>query len=74
MEAKLSILMPHSQIAFQTEQLLWKKFLNRIFSLESDEMTTLWANDSLNFTFYVTISKSIANWTSFVKEMFWFDV
>ena len=74
MGAKVSILMPYSQIAFQTEQLLWKKFLNRIFSLECDEMTTLWANDSLNSIFYVTISNSIAKWTSFVKEMFLFDV
>ena len=73
MAAKLSLFMPHSQIANQIEQLLWNKFFNTIFSLESDQMTALWANDILNFTFYVTISNSIANWTTFVKEIFWFD-
>ena len=56
--------MPHSQKAYQTEQLLGKKFFNTIFSLESDQITALRAN----FTFYVLISNSIANWTTFVKE------
>ena len=37
-----------------------------MFSLESDEMTALWPN----FTCYVTFSKSIPNWTTFVKEVF----
>ena len=73
MAAKLSLFMPHPQIAKEIEQLLWNKFFNTIFSLESDQMTALWANDILNFTFYVTISNSIANWTTFVKEIFWFD-
>ena len=73
MAAKLSLFMPYSEIANQIEQLLWNKFFNTIFSLESDQMTALWANDILNFTFYVTISNSIANWTTFVKEIFWFD-
>ena len=44
-----------------------------MFSLESDEMTALWPNDSLTFTFYVIFSNSIPNWTTFVKEFFWFD-
>ena len=65
--------MPHSEIANQIEQLLWNKFFNTIFSLESDQMTDLWANDILNFTLYVTISNSIENWKTFVKEIFWFD-
>ena len=67
MAAKLSLFMPHSVIANQIEQLLWIKFFNTIFSLESDQMTALWATDILDFTY------SIANWTIFVKEMFWFD-
>ena len=41
-----------------------------MLSLESDEMTALGPNDSLTFTFYVIISNSIPNWTSFVKEVF----
>ena len=45
-----------------------------MFSLESDEMTALWPNDSLTFTFYVIISKSLPNWATFVKEVFWFGV
>ena len=45
-----------------------------MFSLESDEMTALWPNDSLTFAFYVIISNIIPNWATFVKEVFWFDV
>ena len=45
-----------------------------MFSLESDEMTALWPNDSLTFTFYLTFSYSMPNWTTFVKEVFWFGV
>ena len=45
-----------------------------MFSLESDEMTALWPNDSLTFTFFVIISNSIPNWGTFVKEVFWFNV
>ena len=59
---------------YQTEQLLQKKIFDSMFSLESDEMTALWPNDSLTFTFYVTFLKSIPNWASFVKEGFWFDI
>ena len=44
-----------------------------MFSLESDEITAMWPNDSLTFTFYVTFSKSMQNWTTFVKEVFSFD-
>ena len=73
MAAKLSLFMPHSEIANQIEQLLWNKFFNTMFSLESDQITALWADDILNFTFYVTISNSIANRKTFVKEIFWFD-
>ena len=39
-----------------------------MFSLESDEMTSLWPNDSLTFIFYVTFSNSIPNWATFEKE------
>ena len=45
-----------------------------MFSLGSDEMTALWPNDSLTFTFYVTFSKSIPNQTTFVEEVFRLDV
>ena len=62
-----------SQIVYQTKELLQKKFFDSMFSLESDEMTALWPNDSLTFTFYATFSNSIPNWTTFVKEVFWFD-
>ena len=41
-----------------------------MFSLESDEMTTLWPDESLTFTFYLTFSNSKPNWTTFVKEVF----
>ena len=41
-----------------------------MFSLESDEMTVLWPNDSLTFNFYVIFSIIIPNWTTFVKELF----
>ena len=41
-----------------------------MFSFESDEMTALWPNDSLTFTFHVRFSKSIPNRTTFVKEVF----
>ena len=43
MAAKLSLVMPHSQIANQIE-LLWNKFFNTIFSLESEQMTALQAS------------------------------
>ena len=45
-----------------------------MFSLESDQMTALWPNDSLTFTFYVTFIDNILNGASFVKEVYWFRV
>ena len=44
MAAKLSLFMPHSQIANQIEQLLRNKFFNTILSLESEQMTALQAS------------------------------
>ena len=41
-----------------------------MFSLESDEMTAFWPNDSLTLSLYVTFSNSKPNWTTFVKEVF----
>ena len=35
---------------------------------ESDEMTAVWSNDSLTFTFYATFSTSILSWITFVKD------
>ena len=37
----LSLFIRYSQIVCQTEQLLKKKFLDSMFSLESDNMTAL---------------------------------
>ena len=74
MTAWLSLYTLHSQKAYKTEQLLQNKFFDSKFSLESDERTALWPNGSLTFTLYMTFSNSIPNWTTFVKEDFWFDV
>ena len=41
-----------------------------MFSLESDKMSPLWPNDSLTFTFYMTFSNGIPNWSTIVKEAF----
>ena len=62
--------MCHSQKDYPTKHLLKKKFFDSMFSLESDEMTALWPNDSLTFTFYVIISNSIPNWATFVQKKF----
>ena len=51
--------MRHSQIIYQTEQLLYNRSL---ISFASDEMTALWPNDSLTLIFYETFSNSIPNW------------
>ena len=49
MTAKLSLFMPYSQIAYQTEQLLYKKFFDLMHSLEPDEMIAFCPNDSLTY-------------------------
>ena len=54
-----------SQIAYQTERLMWEKFFDVMISSESDEMTALWTNESLTLTFYVTLSNSTPNWKRF---------
>ena len=41
MTAKLSLFMPHSQKANQTEQLLYKHFFVSMFISDSDEMSML---------------------------------
>ena len=41
-----------------------------MFSLKSDKMTAFRPNESLTFTFFVTLWNSIPNWTTFVKEVF----
>ena len=55
-------------MVYQTEQLLEKKFFDSMISLETDEMTVLWSNDSLTFTFYIgqcwTISNHIGQYLS----------
>ena len=53
--------MRHSQIAYQTEQILLKKFFDLMFSLKSDKMTAFRPNDTLTFKFYITFSNSIPN-------------
>ena len=42
-----------------------------MFNLESGEMTALWPNDRLTFTFYVIFSISKPNWTTFGKNYFY---
>ena len=71
MTAQLLLFVWLSQISYQTEQFLLKKFFDPMLYLESDEMTALWQNDSLTFTFCMTFSNIIPNWTIFVKEVFW---
>ena len=41
-----------------------------MFTLESNEIIAFWAHENLTFTFYVIISNSIPNITTFVKEVF----
>ena len=43
-----------------------------MISLESDKMNDLQPNNHLSFTSCDTFSNSIPNWTTFVKEFFWF--
>ena len=44
-----------------------------MLSIEIDQMTGFWSHDSLTFTFCMTFSNIIPNWTIFVKEVFWSD-
>ena len=53
MTATFSLFMQFSKIADQFEQLLQKKFSNSMLSLESDKMTALWPNSSLDFFSYI---------------------
>ena len=64
------IFMSHSQISYQTEQLLQNKFFNSIFTLESDEMTALRPIDNLTFTFCMTFSKKHTKLNNFCKKSF----
>ena len=41
-----------------------------MLKLESDEMTLVQSNDSLNFNFHSTFSNSIPKCATFVKEAF----
>ena len=59
MTTKLSLFMPHFQVAYQMEQFSSNKFFDLIFSLESDKMTALGQNDSITFTFYLIFSNGI---------------
>ena len=67
---EMTALWPNDIITFTFYVMISNSIPNR----ESDKMTPLCQNDSLTFTFYVTISNSIPNWTTFVKEVFLFDV
>ena len=63
--------MRHSQIAYQNEQLLLKKFFDLMISLESDEITALWPNDFLTLTFYEAFSNYIyLKMNNFCKRSF----
>ena len=66
--------MLHSQTAYQTEQLLEKKFSDSMPSSKSTEMTAVWPNDRETFTFFATSSNNVQNWTTFEKKVFWFDI
>ena len=63
----------NSQIAYQTEQLLYMKFFDSMFSLESDKMTALLPNDRLTFNFHKTFSNCTPSWITFVKDVFEFN-
>ena len=76
--------MRHSQIAYLTEQILSKIFFHSMISLESgkrnwgislesDEMSALWQNDHLTFTFHYTFSNSTPSSKKFIKEVYGFD-
>ena len=67
MRAKLSLFIQNFQIAYRTEQLLWKKFFDEMHSFQSDKMTAFWQNKRLTFIF---LRHSTPNWTTFVKEVF----
>ena len=41
-----------------------------MITLENDEITVFWPDDSLTFTFYETFSINIPKWATFVKEVF----
>ena len=43
-----------------------------MISIENDEMTALWSNDSLTLNFFETFSNSIPKWATFAKEIIWF--
>ena len=62
----ISLFMSYSQIAYQTEQLLKKKFSDLMLGLESDKMTPVWPNDIFTLTFYATFPNNIPNWGTFV--------
>ena len=72
MAAKLSLYMPHSQIANQIEQLLWNKFINTIFSLESYQMTALWPIEHLLYKFFFQFILSLEMtdmWPNYSKAL-----
>ena len=50
--AQLSLFIKHPWVVHQAEQLLLKNFFDLMLSLESDKVTALWPNDSLNFDFH----------------------
>ena len=65
-----------------SQLLFWKSILNSLLNISNNflkvskiipYMSALWPHDSLTFTFCVTFTNIIPNWTIFVKEIFWSD-
>ena len=61
----------YSQIAYQPEQLLAKKFFASMLSSESNEIIDIWADDSWTSTFCAIFSNSKPNWPFFVNKVFY---
>ena len=59
--------MRRSEIAYKTENILWK-FFDLMISLDSDKMTALWPKGSLTFTFHETFANSMSKWTTLFRK------
>ena len=67
MTAKFALFMQLSEIAYQSEQLLYNKFSDLMLTLEIDKMTALQPKNSLTFFFY--IQDNISQWLT-IKGIF----
>ena len=69
----MSALWPNDKLTFTFLNKIPKWTFDLMLSWESDKMTAVWPNQIFTFTFYDKFSHSIPNWTTFVKELFWYD-